>query len=126
MANRDDYIIQRIIQYGSEITKAHQFFQDDQQLFIDQDNGAIYRNAVTMPLLQIGELSKLLSNEFITSHNDIPWKNIIRLRYFEEKSYIDIAQELGISIGTVKARLYRSRELLVATFKNCKVHKDRI
>ncbi|MBQ1698340.1 MAG: sigma-70 family RNA polymerase sigma factor [Bacteroidales bacterium] len=57
-------------------------------------------------------------------HKD--YRDIIRLRYFEEKSYIDIAQELGISIGTVKARLYRSRELLVATFKNCKVHKDRI
>jgi RNA polymerase sigma-70 factor (ECF subfamily) len=48
------------------------------------------------------------------------------MRYFKEKSYTEIAEELGIPIGTVKARLYRSRELLVSTFKDFHVKKDRI
>jgi RNA polymerase sigma-70 factor (ECF subfamily) len=57
-------------------------------------------------------------------HED--YREITIMRYFKEKSYTEIAEELGIPIGTVKARLYRSRELLVATFKDYKVKKDRI
>jgi len=33
-----------------------------------------------MSLLQIGELSHHLTSEFIKTHADIPWKNIIGLR----------------------------------------------
>ena len=57
-------------------------------------------------------------------HED--YREITIMRYFKEKSYTEIAEELGIPIGTVKARLFRSRELLVSTFKDCHVQKDRI
>ncbi len=57
-------------------------------------------------------------------HED--YRDITIMRYFKEKSYTEIAEELGIPIGTVKARLYRSRELLVSTFKDFHVKKDRI
>jgi len=57
-------------------------------------------------------------------HED--YREITIMRYFKEKSYAEISEELGIPIGTVKARLFRSRELLVATFKDCKIQKDRI
>ncbi|MCR5456300.1 MAG: sigma-70 family RNA polymerase sigma factor [Bacteroidales bacterium] len=56
-------------------------------------------------------------------HED--YREITIMRYFKEKSYTEISEELGIPIGTVKARLYRSRELLIATFKDFKVKKDR-
>ena len=36
----------------------------------------------------------------------------MELRYFEEKSYDEIAEELGRSLGTVKAQLHRAREAL--------------
>ena len=37
---------------------------------------------------------------------------LVKLRYFKEYTYDEIAQELKIPIGTVKAQLYRSREQL--------------
>ena len=49
-------------------------------------------------------------------HHD--YRQIIELRYFEEKSYQEIADELNIPLGTVKARLFRSRELLLGIIKN--------
>jgi len=41
------------------------------------------------------------------------YKKLIELRYFEELSYEEIATELEIPIGTVKAQLFRSKELLL-------------
>jgi RNA polymerase sigma-70 factor (ECF subfamily) len=37
----------------------------------------------------------------------------VELRYFKEYSYDEIAEELDIPIGTVKAQLFRARELLL-------------
>jgi RNA polymerase sigma-70 factor (ECF subfamily) len=54
------------------------------------------------------------------------YKDVTRLRYFEEKSYIEIAKELKLPIGTVKARLYRSRELLIAIIRDRNIVKGKI
>ncbi len=40
------------------------------------------------------------------------YRNLVRLRYFKEMSYEEIAETLNIPIGTVKAQLHRSREQL--------------
>ncbi len=40
------------------------------------------------------------------------YRRIVILRYFEDYSYNEIAEKLNLPIGTVKARLFRSRELL--------------
>lgn len=45
------------------------------------------------------------------------YRKLIELRYFEELSYIEIAELLELPIGTVKARLFRSRELLLNMLK---------
>ena len=44
-----------------------------------------------------------------------PYRQIIRMRYYEDLSYEEIAQALHIPIGTVKIRLLRAKELLAAT-----------
>lgn len=46
------------------------------------------------------------------------YRTLVELRYFEEKSYEEIAQELDLPIGTVKAQLFRARDLLYQTLKN--------
>ena len=51
------------------------------------------------------------------------YRQLIILRYFQEKSYAEIAEELELPVGTVKARLFRSRELL---FNILKTNKDKI
>ncbi|SEJ19608.1 RNA polymerase sigma-70 factor, ECF subfamily [Cyclobacterium xiamenense] len=48
------------------------------------------------------------------------YRKLVKLRYFDELSYDEIAAELGKPLGTVKAQLHRSRELLfeIAQGKN--------
>lgn len=40
------------------------------------------------------------------------YRKLVELRYFQELSYEEIAKELDKPLGTVKAQLHRSRELL--------------
>ena len=40
------------------------------------------------------------------------YRELVKLRYFKEKTYEEISEDLDIPIGTVKAQLYRSREQL--------------
>ncbi|RKD99979.1 RNA polymerase sigma factor [Marinifilum flexuosum] len=49
------------------------------------------------------------------------YRRLIELRYFEEFSYEEIAQELKLPIGTVKAQLFRARELLFNNLKDSEV-----
>ncbi len=45
------------------------------------------------------------------------YRKLVDLRYFQEYSYEEIADELDIPIGTVKAQLFRARELLFGILK---------
>jgi len=42
----------------------------------------------------------------------VRYRNLITLRYFDELSYEEIAQQLDLPLGTVKAQLFRARFLL--------------
>jgi len=46
------------------------------------------------------------------------YRNLVELRYFKEFSYEEIAEELDLPLGTVKAQLFRARELLFNILKN--------
>lgn len=46
------------------------------------------------------------------------YRVLIEKRYFQELSYEEISVELDLPIGTVKAQLFRARELLFNTLKN--------
>ncbi|NOX38863.1 MAG: sigma-70 family RNA polymerase sigma factor [Calditrichaeota bacterium] len=46
------------------------------------------------------------------------YRTVILLRHQEEKSYEEIAEILNIPIGTVKARLFRAREMLNKKIKD--------
>ncbi|KOY84761.1 RNA polymerase subunit sigma-24 [bacterium 336/3] len=50
------------------------------------------------------------------------YRKLVTMRYFEEMAYQEIAQELELPIGTVKAQLHRARELLYDMIKNQKDH----
>jgi len=52
------------------------------------------------------------------------YRILIELRYFREFSYEEIAVELDLPLGTVKAQLFRARELLFNTLKNSDVKLD--
>ena len=46
------------------------------------------------------------------------YREVIIFRHKQEKSYEEIAQILGIPVGTVKARIFRARELLKKKLKS--------
>ncbi|MEL7148391.1 MAG: sigma-70 family RNA polymerase sigma factor [Bacteroidota bacterium] len=50
------------------------------------------------------------------------YQRLVRLRYFDELSYEEIAKELGAPLGTVKAQLHRARELMYDLVKDKKQH----
>lgn len=51
---------------------------------------AVYRNAVSMPVQQIGELAKHLSDEFLENNQEIPWKQIKGMRTWFAHQYMDM------------------------------------
>ena len=54
--------------------------------------------------------------------NKLPekYQNLVKLRYFEELSYKEIAHKTNSPLGTIKAQLFRARDLLFEIMKNKK------
>jgi RNA polymerase sigma-70 factor (ECF subfamily) len=46
------------------------------------------------------------------------YRKLIELRYFKEYSYEEIAEELNLPLGTVKAQLFRAREFISNIMRN--------
>jgi RNA polymerase sigma-70 factor (ECF subfamily) len=49
------------------------------------------------------------------------YRRLIELRYFDEFSYEEISDALSIPLGTVKAQLFRARELLLNILQNTEI-----
>lgn len=45
------------------------------------------------------------------------YKQLIEMRYFQELSYEEIATQLKLPLGTVKAQLFRAKDFLLALYK---------
>ncbi len=60
----------------------------------------------------IKDQKKILMRELVDTLKP-RYRQLVELRYFEELSYEEIAEELDLPIGTVKAQLFRARELLL-------------
>lgn len=67
LSDTDRQILQHIIRYCDEVLATVEMFGDDKQEFLQN---FIYRNAVSMPILQVGELANHLSADFIKAHSD--------------------------------------------------------
>jgi RNA polymerase sigma factor (sigma-70 family) len=48
------------------------------------------------------------------------YARVVRMRYFEELTYEEIAAQLQLPLGTVKGQTFRARELLLELIKNSK------
>jgi RNA polymerase sigma factor (sigma-70 family) len=55
---------------------------------------------------------------------DANYQDIIRLRFFEEKSIKEIAEELGISVANTKVRVMRAKKVLAELLKNNEFEED--
>jgi RNA polymerase sigma-70 factor (ECF subfamily) len=50
------------------------------------------------------------------------YRTLVELRYYKEYSYEEIAEELDLPLGTVKAQLFRAREFLLNLMEDRKDH----
>lgn len=81
-------ILEHIIKYCNEIFDTQSYFGSSFEVF---KVNPIYRNAVAMCLLQIGELSSHLSDDFKESYNGVPWRNIKGMRNIVAHKYGEIS-----------------------------------
>ncbi len=85
---KDLSIISRITEYCIEIGDTIDYFGDSFQTF---NADKIYQNAVMMCILQIGELSGRLSQEFVIANSKIPWRSIKAMRNIVAHAYGSIS-----------------------------------
>ena len=82
--NRNADVLRRIILYCNDIEETILRFGEDYSVFI-QDSA--YKNATALCVLQIGELTTHLTNDFKQTYTVIPWTQIKALRNVVAHSY---------------------------------------
>ncbi len=83
----------------------------------DQDSAIPLAADVLDPEEELIKEQKLVLMRDIVEKLKPRYRMLIELRYFKEYSYEEIANELEIPVGTVKAQLFRARELLYLIMK---------
>jgi RNA polymerase sigma factor (sigma-70 family) len=89
---------------------------------MENDSGQEMQFEIKSPMLDPEE--KLIKKQKAMLMRDVVeklkprYKRLVELRYFQERSYEEIADELQLPLGTVKAQLFRAREFLYQILKN--------
>lgn len=82
--DRDLKVLRHIIDYCNEIDKTSERSGKDYRIF-SADN--VYQNAVALCVLQIGELTKHLTDKFKNRYDKMPWNQIKALRNVVAHNY---------------------------------------
>jgi len=99
MDNRDKTLLQRIKSYCLEINSFIERFGKDYEKF---SSDRAYFNAVSMCILQIGEISGGLSEDFRKETSDvIPWNDIRGMRNIVAHNYGSIDELLMWETATI-------------------------
>ena len=87
---------------------------DDVNIDVEDDNLNPQQEAIKTQKIELVQM-------FVTK---LPakYQRLVKLRYFEELSYDEIAKELDAPLGTIKAQLYRARELMYELVKSKREH----
>jgi len=97
-------------------TSIHTSLKDEagQNIELDIKDSNLNPNEIT-----IKNEKKIIVRQLV---NKLPekYQNLVKLRYFEELSYKEIAKKTNSPLGTIKAQLFRSRDLLYEIMKNKK------
>ena len=94
---RDMTILRHMFKYCREIDDALEYFGHDEEFFM---KNAVFRNAVCMPIQQIGELAKHLSGAFVEAHPQIPWRQIKGMRDWFAHQYMSMDNDVMWSVAT--------------------------
>ena len=91
MSSRDKIILEKIIQYSDEIQGTIDRFNLSREKFVSD---YVYKNAVAMCILQIGELVGNLTDEFKRENKHIPWREIKAMRNIAAHNYGEIDNDI--------------------------------
>lgn len=95
---RDRRIIQHILDYCDDIETTHTEFDHSKEKFLSTRT---YQNAIGMCILQIGELVKHLSPEFVATHTSMDWRSAARARDTYAHHYGRIDFDIACETATV-------------------------
>ena len=97
-------------------TSIHTSLKDEagQNIELDIKDSNLDPNEITIKNEKIKIVRQLV--------NKLPekYQNLVKLRYFKELSYKEIAIKTNSPLGTIKAQLFRARDLLFEIMKNKK------
>jgi len=112
--NAIDFIRKKRLETMSLDTSYHDDNGDAVQIDVEDNNLNPQEEAIKTQKIELIQL-------FVTK---LPpkYQRLVRLRYFKEYSYEEIATELNAPLGTIKAQLHRARELMYDLVKNKKDH----
>lgn len=91
--------------------------------FTSEDGDVIYHDAradVLNPEETIVHDQKVKHMRLLVSRLKPRYRELVEKRYFEELSYEEIAEELNLPLGTVKAQLFRARDFLANMMEKTK------
>lgn len=92
------------------------------------DNGENTELAQSIPSSNLDPEEKFIEKQKIKMMREVVeklkphYRRLVELRYFEELSYEEIATELDLPLGTVKAQLFRARDFLYNIMKHAEGH----
>ncbi len=95
---------------------------------LDQSNEETDTTSVTIQADTPDPEAHLINNQKVKLLREVVsklkprYRTLVELRYFKEYSYEEISDELELPIGTVKAQLFRARELLFNILKSTSSH----
>ena len=86
---RDKEILTIILEWCQQVEEAHKMFNRSYESFLSI---SVYRNAVSMCMEQIGEMSKRLSDGFKNNHQELQWPEIKGMREHFAHDYSNMNQ----------------------------------
>ena len=89
--NRDRDIVEHILRYCTQVATAHQDFGCSKERFAESTT---YQNAISMCILQIGELVGRLTDDFKAANAETPWHKIRGMRNYVAHEYGSIDFEI--------------------------------
>ncbi|MBM6829478.1 DUF86 domain-containing protein [Anaerotignum lactatifermentans] len=90
-ADRNAEVLKHMVKYCDQIEETVLRFQKDFAVFAKDH---IYQNAVALCVLQIGELTTKLTEEFKQTYTGMPWNQIKAMRNIVAHNYGSIDAEI--------------------------------
>jgi len=88
--------------------------EDGDELYMDLKSSDLTPEEISIKEQKIQYLRQLVSKL------KPRYRQLIEMRYFQQLAYEEIAEELDLPLGTVKAQLFRARDMLFQVLKNSK------